>query len=181
MNHNHDILPVQRCLEGDTQAFAEIIDRYKNRIFSFTCRILQNTEDAREITQETFIKAFRSLNSYNPQYPFISWLFRIAHNSCIDYLRARAPHTLSIDDETSPIELEDFSCDCEEYVEFRLRQEEIEKLLASLAPLYREAILLQYKEDLTCREIAEVLQIPEGTAKIRLFRAKAILRKKLKP
>jgi len=175
---NKDLSLIQRCLANDSGAFEELLNRYKNQIFSFIFRMIRNPEDAEDLAQDTFIKAFRGLNSYNPSYPFITWLFRIAHNTCVDFLRAGKPQTLSIDDENTP-DIADGPDSTHTAVDLKLRQEDAEKLLATLPPLYSEILLLQFREDMPIRQIAEILQIPEGTVKVRLFRAKALIRKKL--
>ncbi len=180
MANENDALLVKRCLGGDTPAFEELLDSCKNQVFSLIIRMTGNPQDAEDLAQETFIKAFRKLDTYDPSYPFLTWLFRIAHNTCVDFLRARKPQALSIDDEDAPLEIEDKSDSVEEAVGLKLQQEQAEKLLASLPPLYREALLLQYRENLSGREMAQALGIPEGTVKIRLFRAKALMREKLK-
>ncbi|MBU2573560.1 MAG: RNA polymerase sigma factor [Elusimicrobia bacterium] len=179
MANENDALLVKRCLGGDAPAFEELLDSYKNQIFSLILRMVENPQDAEDLAQETFIKAFRRLDSYDSAYPFITWLFRIAHNASVDFLRAKKPRTVSIDDEDAPLEIEDKGDCVETAVSFKLETGRVEKLLASLPPLYREILLLQYHENLTGREIAEVLRIPEGTVKIRLFRAKALMREKL--
>ncbi|MCX5785203.1 MAG: RNA polymerase sigma factor [Elusimicrobia bacterium] len=175
---NTDIPLIQRCLANDSGAFEVLLDRYKKQIFSFIFRLIRNPEDAEDLAQDTFIKAFRNLNSYNSSYPFITWLFRIAHNTCVDFLRAKKPQTLSIDDENTP-DIADGPDSTHKTVELKLQQEEAEKLLAALPPLYSEVLLLQFREDLPIKQIAEILQIPEGTVKVRLFRAKALIRKRL--
>ncbi|MBI4802412.1 MAG: RNA polymerase sigma factor [Elusimicrobia bacterium] len=178
MTTETDRLLVQRCLGGDARAFEELLENYKNQIYSFIRRLIENPQDAEDQTQETFIKAFRRLDSYDPAYPFITWLFRIAHNASVDFLRAKRPQTVSIDDEDAPLELEDKGDCVETAVSVKMETERAERLLASLPPLYREILLLKYHEELTGREMAEVLGIPEGTVKIRLFRARALMREK---
>lgn len=179
MANETDALLVRRCLGGDTSAFEKLLDCYKNQVFSLILRMVGNPQDAEDIAQETFIKAFRKLDTYDPSYPFITWLFRIAHNSCVDMLRARKPRSISLDDDDAPLEIADKSDSVEEAVGLKLEREQLERLLAELPPLYREALLLQYREGLSGREMASVLGIPEGTVKIRLFRAKALLRARL--
>lgn len=179
MANETDALLVRRCLGGDASAFEELLDNYKNQVFSLILRMTGNPQDAEDVAQETFIKAFRKLDTYDPSYPFLTWLFRIAHNSCVDLLRARKPQAVSMDDEDAPLEIEDKSDSVETAVELKMEREQLEKLLAELPPLYREALLLQYREGMSGREMASVLGIPEGTVKIRLFRAKALLKAKL--
>jgi len=178
-NGDSELSAINRCLGGDGDAFGEIINLHKDRIFSFAWRMLQNPSDAEDIAQETFIKAYRALGSYKRDCPLRPWLLRIARNLCIDFIRRRSPQALSTDDEDFPLELEDSAPGPERAADEKFYAEAAEKLLATLPPLYREALLLQYKEDLTIAEIARLLDLPEATVKTRLFRAKALARLKL--
>ncbi len=176
--HEEDLLAVRRCLNQDPAAFRDIVERYKNQIFSLIFRLVRNSSDAEDLSQETFIKAFKNLASYDPAHPLITWLFKIAHNRAIDFLRAKKPEAVSIDEDevgafpepSTPIEKE---------LETVLRREFLDGILTSLPPLYREALILRHKEGLDLKEMVEVLQIPEGTVKIRLFRARKALKEKL--
>ena len=179
VSENNDYLLVQDCLAGEQDAFEALLAKYRNQIFSLILRLVQNQEDAEDVAQQTFIKAFKNLAAYDPQYPFITWLFKIAHNSSIDFLRAKKPASVSIDDEDAPLEIEDNSSSMQAQVSYSFSQTEAEKLLGGLPTLYREVLLLQYREELSCKEIADVLGIPEGTVKVRLFRARTEMRKKL--
>ena len=172
-----DIELAARCLSGDNSAFAGIVETYQDRIYSFTLRLLKDPLSAEEAAQETFVKAFRGLSSYSSSYPFSSWLFRIAHNACMDALRAGG-RTVSIDDEDFP-DLPDHSTSVEESVAAALDTERIEALLAWLPPLYSEVLLLQYREDMGPSEIARVTGVPEGTVKSRLFRGRELVKAKM--
>ncbi|MEK7722279.1 MAG: sigma-70 family RNA polymerase sigma factor, partial [Elusimicrobiota bacterium] len=96
-----DIELVRRCLDGDSSVFAGVVEVYQDRIYSFALRLLKDRPAAEDAAQETFVKAFRGLSSYNPAYPFSSWLFRIAHNACMDVLRS-GNKTVSMDEEGFP-------------------------------------------------------------------------------
>jgi RNA polymerase sigma factor (sigma-70 family) len=172
-----DIEPVRRCLAGDSAAFAGILEKYQDRIYSFALRLLKDPQAAEDAAQEAFVKAFRGLSSYNPAYPFSSWLFRIAHNACMDVLRA-GNRTVSMDEEDFS-DLPDPALGVEDSVAASLDSARIEALLASLPPLYSEVLLLQYREDMGPAEIARVINAPEGTVKARLFRARALVKTKL--
>src|SRR5579872_214736 len=132
---------VRRCLQKDPDAFRKLLDRYKNRVFSLIYRMLQNPSDAEDLAQESFLKAFQKLHSYDPSRPFISWLFKITHNTTIDFLRARKPQTLSIHDENNPLDLEDSRPTQDKAMEAVSQEKRIEKLLAALPPLYREVLV----------------------------------------
>ena len=172
-----DIELVRRCLDGDSSVFAGVVEVYQDRIYSFALRLLKDRPAAEDAAQETFVKAFRGLSSYNPAYPFSSWLFRIAHNACMDVLRS-GNKTVSMDEEGFP-DLPDPALGVEDSVAASLDSVRIEVLLASLPPLYSEALLLAYREDMGPAEIARVTGVPEGTIKARLFRARELLRAKL--
>jgi RNA polymerase sigma-70 factor (ECF subfamily) len=168
---------VRRCLGGENDAFAGIVELYQDRIYSFALRLLKDAPAAEDAAQETFVKAFRALSSYNQSLPFSSWLFRIAHNACMDALRLRG-RTVSMDVEDFP-DLPDLGPGVADGVAAAIDSERIEALLASLPPLYSEALLLQYREDMGPAEIARVVGAPEGTIKARLFRAREMLKAKL--
>ena len=166
-----------RAQGGDTEAFGALVELYQDRIYSFALRLLKDPAAAEEAAQETFVKAFRAIASYKPAYPFAAWLFRIAHNACMDALRSGG-RNVSIDTEDFP-ELPDAAQRPAEAVAESLDDARIEALLASLPPIYSEALLLQYKEDLGPAEIARVLGVPEGTVKARLFRGRELIKSKL--
>jgi RNA polymerase sigma-70 factor (ECF subfamily) len=141
--------------------------------------MVQNPADAEDLAQESFLKAFKSLRSYDPSRPFLTWLFKITHNTTIDFLRAKKPQALSIHDEDNPIDLEDSRESPEELLETASQKERVEKLLDSLPLLYRQVLVLRHMEELDYREIGRIIGIPEGTVKIRLFRARELMLKKL--
>jgi len=168
-----------RCLAGDTAAFGGVVDAYQDRLYSFALRLLRDPAAAEEAAQAAFVKAFGALSSYDAAQPFSPWLFRIAHNACMDALRAGGK-TVSMDAEEFP-DLPDGARGVDEAVADSLDAERIEALLASLPPIYSEALLLQYKEDLGPADIARVMGVPEGTVKARLFRGRELVREKLRP
>jgi RNA polymerase sigma-70 factor (ECF subfamily) len=168
---------VSRCLAGDSAAFAGILELYQDRLYSFALRLLKDPVAAEDAAQEAFIKAFRGLPSYNIALPFSSWLFRIAHNACMDALRARNK-TVSLDAEDFP-DLPDQAPGLADGLAAALDEERIEALLASLPAIYSEALLLAYREDMGPAEIARVTGVPEGTVKARLFRARELIKIKL--
>ena len=172
-----DIELVRRCLGGDSSAFACLLETYQDRIYSFALRLLKDPAAAEDAAQEAFVKAYRGLSSYNPAYPFSSWLFRIAHNACMDALRA-GNKTVSMDVEDFP-DLPDPAQGVEDSVAASLDSARIEALLGSLSPLYSEVLLLAYREDMGPADIARVIGAPEGTVKARLFRARELIKTKL--
>jgi RNA polymerase sigma-70 factor (ECF subfamily) len=177
--HEDDRAAVRRARDGDESAYAELLARHRDRVFSFLLRLLGSAPDAEDVAQETFVKAFTRLDSYDPSRPFISWLFGIAHHAALDHLRARRPAALSLDDLDAPLDPADPRPSAEASAAAVLDAELIEKLLSALPPLYREPLLLRHKEEMDLPEIARVLSLPLGTVKVRLFRARDMLKRKL--
>lgn len=177
---------VARALEGDETAYAELLERFRRPIFSLIYRMIGDREQAEDLAQESFVKAFNNLDSYNPDFRFSSWLFKIANNHAIDYLRRVRLSTVSIhgapdaadaerEQETRIVlEAPDESPE-QEMLALELGSE-IERAIASLRPEYRTAIILRHVENRTYEEIAEIMEVPIGTVKTFLHRARAELR-----
>ena len=177
--HENDRAAVKRARDGDESAYAEILARHRDRVFSFLLRLLGSSQDAEDAAQEAFVKAFTRLDAYDSSRPFVSWLFGIAHHAALDRLRARRPAALSLDDPDGALDPVDPAPGAEAAAGAALDSELIERLLSALPPLYREPLLLRYKEEMDIPEIARVLYLPEGTVKVRLFRARDMLKRKL--
>ncbi|MDI6739806.1 MAG: sigma-70 family RNA polymerase sigma factor [Candidatus Edwardsbacteria bacterium] len=174
-----DFLLVERCKKGDNRAFNDLINGYKRQVYSLIYRMVNNAADAEDLAQETFIKIFRRIGLYDSNFPFHAWLFKIAHNTAIDFLRANKNPALSIDDYDNPIDVEDKSISLEEKTEHLSQKELIERQLAALPPPYKEILILRHQQELSYEEIADTLEIPVGTVKVRLFRAREIMKEKL--
>lgn len=168
---------VRRCLAGDEAGYAALLERHQGRIYSFLLRLVGGTHDAEDLAQVVFLKAFRSLESFDQERPFHSWLFAIAHHAALDFLRARKTD-LSLDHDEDPIDPADASDDPERLSEIAIDGALLERLIAALPPLYREALLLRHIEGLSVEDVAVSLGIPEGTVKVRLFRARELMRRK---
>ncbi len=176
---------VEAVLNGQQHRFADLVNRYQSQIVNYVCRMLGNYEDAVDLSQDVFLKAYSGLGSYRPQYPFPAWLFRIARNAAIDEIRKRRLLTVSLD---APVEFEDGTAGREvespgrdpqdSYlgVEFAGR---ISSAIDGLPEKYREPIILRHAADLSYEEIAETLELPIGTVKTRIFRARDALRRSL--
>ena len=173
---------VARARAGDEEGFRLLIRRYKSDVFRLAYRILKNREDAEDASQDVFIRLHRSLGQYDPKHAFRSWLLRITHNLCIDHLRRRRMTTVSLDE---PIRRGDGEVDwelpdpgAEDPLEAAARGEErvmLEEAIARLGPALRSAITLRHVHGLRYEEIAETLDVPLGTVKVRIFRARAAL------
>ena len=171
---------VALVLNGDQQAFAELVEQYQRSVYNLTYRMLSNPGEAEDAAQETFLRAYQHLGRYDPDRSFKTWLLSIASNYCIDRLRKRRLTWLSIDEplpphpaltsdlpgpETSTINSE--------------RQAAVQELLSELAPDYRAAVILRYWYDMSYAEIAEMLDTTESAIKSRLFRARQTLAKQV--
>lgn len=173
---------VQAAIEGNQRAYAELMNRYRNSVFHTMLKMVNNREDANDLTLEAFGKAFRKLSSYAPHYAFSTWLFRIAINNCIDHIRKKRLQLLSIDDPIDSEGEQDFSSNLksdiknpeEQYMNAQ-KIEMMRMLMSKLSEKYRLMIELRYFEELSYDEIARELNIPLGTVKAQLFRAKEML------
>jgi len=170
---------VQRCLSGEQQAYGLLLKKYKRPIYSLVYRMVRHREEAEELSSEAFFKAFRALASYDPSQAFSSWMFKIANNLAIDWLRRRRPETASLNEEDGVWEFPDTRPTAEESLERKQTMQVVEEAIGKLAPDYRAVVLLRHQEEKTYEEIAEILGVPLGTVKIRLFRAREELKKKL--
>jgi RNA polymerase sigma-70 factor (ECF subfamily) len=173
---------VQQAIRGSQKAYTVLMERYRNSIYHMMYKMVKNREDADDLTLEAFGKAFNKLESYEPRYAFSTWLFKIAINNCIDYIRKKRLKLLSIDDPIEPNSDHDFSSniksgmlDPEERFIRKQRVKLMRTILSKLSLKYRLMIELRFFEELSYDEIAQELNIPLGTVKAQLFRAKEIL------
>lgn len=178
---------VCKAINGNQQAYAELMERYRNSIYHQMLRMVNNKEDADDLTLEAFGKAFHKLPSYAPRYAFSTWLFKIAINNCIDHIRKKRLHFLSIDDPIEHESEQDYSSnlksgalDPEEEFIRNQRVQLMRDLICKLNVKYRLMLELRFFEELSYEEIATELDIPLGTVKAQLFRAKEIMYNLLK-
>ncbi len=169
---------VRRVLEGDADAFGAIVDEYQKNVYNLALRMTGNPEDAQDMSQEAFIKAFNSLASFRGDSKLSVWLYRIVSNVCLDFLRSRKRRqtvSLNMDDGeggSSELEIPDLSAMPEEELNRRLTREAVRKGLLSLPEDQREILLLREIEGLSYDEIAQALELEAGTVKSRIFRAR---------
>jgi RNA polymerase sigma-70 factor (ECF subfamily) len=170
---------VARALDGRQEAYREIVVRYERPVFSLVARMLQDPGAAEDLAQEVFIKAFRRLDTYDPQRKFSSWLFKIAHNTTIDHLRRHSPETVPLetdkDDERRGLAsvLPDAAAeDPLAAAERRDLARALERAIARLRTEYRESVVMFYLEGASYQEICEVTGLPLGTVKTNLHRAR---------
>lgn len=179
-----DYMLVKAALEhGDRKAYAELMGNYRETLYFMMLKMTNNPDDADDLTIEAFGKAFRNLRQYSPEYAFSTWLFKIASNNCIDYLRKkRLGNVLSLshaDDQDGGQDLVDqIPAEVPDPEEQFIRQQKIRnmrEIVEKLKPHYRELIELRYFDELSYEEIAEKLDLPLGTVKAQLFRAREFL------
>jgi RNA polymerase sigma-70 factor (ECF subfamily) len=176
-----DLLAVQKVLAGDNNAFKFLQDKYKLLINSLIRKMIKNEDDVDDLSQETFIKVYKSLNTFNPDYAFSSWLYKIASNTCIDFLRKKRFNVISISNHYGIMENEDeFELEDNSYLPDKNildleRTKIITKAIEALPEKYKIIIKLRHFEDLDYAEIAEKLDLPLGTVKVNLFRARKML------
>lgn len=171
---------ISRVLSGDQQAYAGLVNRYKNYVFTLALRFTKNREDAEEVSQDIFIKAYRSLADFRGASKFSTWLYTIVNTTCITFLRKKKLETHSLDNE-KVFEVAD-SQDSgmrANLIEQKSRSVMVTKAIAMLSPDDAEIITLFYKSEQTLEEIAQILGVEPNTAKVRLHRARGRLKEKM--
>jgi RNA polymerase sigma-70 factor (ECF subfamily) len=167
----------------DKDAFAPLIERYEAKLARYLERLgVAVPEDREDILQNAFVKAYRNLNSFDPELSFSSWMYRITHNEAMSFFRAKHARPQVILDEASQVlitELKDETADASAVAELRLSREELEKALATLDSRYRDALTLRYFEDRSYAEMSDILEVPVGTVSTLIHRAKRVLRDSL--
>jgi RNA polymerase sigma-70 factor (ECF subfamily) len=177
---------IKEALEGNQKAFKLLMERHKNAVQHIILKLVHNYDESLDLVQETFVKAFGSLATYKTKYRFTTWLYRIAANCSIDHLRRKKIEAFSLDQpiETEKgkleIEIPDRTFDPEKDLTLKQQELSVEEAIASLPGKYKEVILLRHKEDKSYEEISAILHLSTGTIKARIFRARVLLKKKLK-
>jgi len=179
----HDYALILRATKkSDQKAYAELMERYRDSIFHLCRKMVFNDDDADDLTIETFGKAFQRLKQYTPAFAFSTWLFKIASNHCIDFIRKKRINALSLDrglatEEGGNIQftIKDDAPDPIETLEKKQRVEKMRLVVSELKPRYRKLVELRYFEEYSYDEIALELDLPLGTVKAQLYRARDIL------
>lgn len=177
-----DIQLVERATKGDQQAYGELLGRYRDAIYFMLLKMVNNPVDAEDLTIEAFGKAFKNIDQYAPNFAFSTWLFKIATNNCIDFIRKRRASHVSIDqtidseDSLTPSTLiQSDDPDPEAYMINQQKIKHMRKIVSRLKPRYRQLVELRYFKEYSYDEIAVELDIPIGTVKAQLFRARELL------
>jgi len=183
----YDYTLVQKASAGDQKAYTELLKRYYDAIYYTMFKMVKNQDDADDLTMEAFGKAFKSLAHYTPDYAFSTWLFRIATNNCIDYMRRQKIKPLSIDNAFETEEGNEVTMDIksgyldpeEKFIKAQ-KIKVMHEVVDKLKPRYKKLIELRYFKEWSYEEISANLNIPIGTVKGQLYRAKEILLQILK-
>ena len=168
---------VKRCLSGEKEVFAEILARYKGLVYRTICGFMGDRQDAADLFQEVFLRLYRSLPTYNPEYQFSTWTVKITRNLCVDRLRQKRPEHTAVDDIE---EVSDEAGNPEEHCIERERTERIRLALGELPEEYRTPVILFHQQGMSYEAIAQVLGEPMTIVKNRLYRARLMLRNSLK-
>ena len=178
MTREEELEIIVRVRSGDADAFEALVLEHQNKVYSLALRMVGNEEDARDMAQEAFIRAYNSIGSFRGESKFSVWLYRLTSNICIDFLRGRAKRrtvALSWEDEggeEGELEIPDERCSPEAGLERTELREAIRRGLSKLTPEYREILLLREINGLSYDEIGRCLKLEEGTVKSRIFRAR---------
>lgn len=181
----YDYELVLQAMEGDQKAYGELLGRYRDAIYFMLLKMVNNPSDAEDLTIEAFGKAFKNIKQYTPNYAFSTWLFKIATNNCIDFIRKKKLNNISIDqsshnEDSMPMTIPSDGPDPEENLISQQKVILLRSVVAKLKPRYRKLIELRYFYEFSYEEISDELELPIGTVKAQLFRARELLYNVLK-
>ena len=176
----NDLLLVEMAKSGNEKAFSSLLNRYKDSIYYMLLKMVNNSSDAEDLTIEAFGKAFRNLDSFTPEFAFSTWLFKIATNNCIDFIRKKQISPTPIDQlqddlDNLTVNIQSDLPDPEETLINDQKIAVLRDIVNQLKPRYRNLIELRYYKEYSYEEIASELKLPIGTVKAQLFRAKSLL------
>jgi len=177
---------ISQALTGDQEAYKRLLQKYHNAIYHLIVRMIGYQPEVEDLTQEAFIKAFNALATFNEEFAFSTWLYKIATNNCIDFLRKRKLKTFSIDkplqssDGEYQFEIPDTSYLPDQDLLQTQQTDTIQKAIDKLPEKYRIVIVMRHQQELSYEDIAAELDLPLGTVKAHIFRAREILNKQLR-
>jgi RNA polymerase sigma-70 factor (ECF subfamily) len=176
----NDLLLVELAKSGNEKAFSSLLNRYRDSIYFMLLKMVNNSSDAEDLTIEAFGKAFRNLDSFTPEFAFSTWLFKIATNNCIDFIRKKQVTPNPIDQlqddlDNLTVNIQSDLPDPEETLINDQKIAVLKDIVSQLKPRYRNLIELRYYKEYSYEEIASELKLPIGTVKAQLYRAKSLL------
>ncbi|BDD10486.1 ECF RNA polymerase sigma factor SigW [Fulvitalea axinellae] len=177
-----DFAHIDRAVQGDQQAYAELMKRYRKPVYHMILKMIRNVDDAEDLTIEAFAKAFKNLHKFKKDYTFSTWLFRIATNNCIDFIRKKRLETMSIDStytddngEVVGIDVRDSDLNPQEVAIKSQKIDLVRTFVTQLPPKYQRLVRLRYFDELSYDEISKTLDAPLGTIKAQLHRARELM------
>ena len=177
-----DFRLVEAARKGDQRAYGELMGRYRDAIYFMLLKMVNNPSDAEDLTIEAFGKAFKNISQYTPNFAFSTWLFKIATNNCIDFIRKKRGNTVSLDQSLDEDEnlapsasIQADSLDPEENMINQQKVILMREVVSKLKPRYRKLVELRYFNEYSYEEISQELELPIGTVKAQLFRARELL------
>lgn len=176
----NDLILVEQAKQGNEKAFSSLLNRYRDSIYFMILKMVNNPSDAEDLTIEAFGKAFRFIDSFTPDFAFSTWLFRIATNNCIDFIRKKQLSPSPIDQiqediDNMTVNIQSDLPDPEERLINDQKIAVLREIVSQLKPRYRRLIELRYFKEYSYEEIAKEMKLPIGTVKAQLFRAKSLL------
>ncbi|MFP4622052.1 MAG: RNA polymerase sigma factor [Bacteroidales bacterium] len=178
MDPSSDEYYIERVLQGDHSSYATLVERHKDMVFTLAYRILKSREDAEEISQDAFMKAYRSLKKFRKEAKFSTWLYRIVYNLCVSRLRKNKKQIVSLDDEDKNIDIEDTHSKIEQ-LENEERNRYVNQAIENLNDDEKTIITLYYQDELSVEEIAEITQLTRSNVKVKLHRSRLKLYEEL--
>ena len=180
-----DIELVQQAINGDQRAYAELMERYRDAIYYMLLKMVNNAADAEDLAIEAFGKAFKNIRQYTANFAFSTWLFKIASNNAIDFMRKKKLNNVSIDEtlrdtDAIPVNIRSEQPTPEESLITEQKIVMLRSLVSKLKPRYRKLVELRYFYEYSYEEISEEMNLPIGTVKAQLFRARELLQNILK-
>lgn len=167
---------IKICINGDKEIFSELVSRYKNLVYSIILKMTADGEEANDLAQEVFIKIYKNLDKYFPDYKFSTWIIRITTNHVIDYRRKKKQETVPFEE----VDYEISSGSSPEEIYIKKEQKEmLEELVGSLPEMYKIPIVLYHRQGLSYQEIADVINEPLSKVKNRIFRGRKMLKESL--
>ncbi len=167
---------VRECLEGCTESFSQLVTRYRKLVYSVVCKFSKDTEEAEDLSQEVFIKIFKSLGRYNPEFRFSTWTVKVATNICLDFARKKKLNFVSMDEYENIAETNNSP---EDMLLMKEKTLFVRSAIESLPEIYRTPIVLYHHKGMSYKEIAEALNKPVSIVKNRIFRARLTLKESL--
>ena len=180
-----DVELVEQAINGEQKAYAELMERYRDAIYYMLLKMVNNAADAEDLAIEAFGKAFKNIRQYTPNFAFSTWLFKIASNNAIDFMRKKKLNNISIDEtlretDVAPVNIRSEQPTPEESMISQQKIMMLRSIVAKLKPRYRKLVELRYFYEYTYEEISAEMNLPIGTVKAQLFRARELLQSSLK-